>query len=337
MKKRSFLRLTCASALASVCGTPYAAKTIAVNQYDTIIFGGKNEDWLFASWEMPNSGDIANVKITVDLLTQAIRLLEARGIATALVIVPYKIRVYEDLLPPDIPMSAGFRDIYSNAIKGLHEAGVNAIDLNTPFLASPDRMSDTPLYLRQDSHWSPTGAMLAAQLIRASIDADAKLKAAWAATPEVQCALEQHKKKTASRQRNMVKRLPESAGRFELEKEQGFDVKCQASQAGLTGDGDTVGITLIGSSASDPVHGLPDALRYTLQRNFLTLSQPGQGSWAGMLEYLSADAFKKNPPKLMIWEISEILLTNPPNSKWRDQRYQMSNGEWLTRMKALLQ
>jgi alginate O-acetyltransferase complex protein AlgJ len=98
-----------------------------------------------------------------------------------------------------------------------------------------------------------------------------------------------------------------------------------------------VEIALVGSSFTYPAYGFQDALRYTLQRNFLAVSKPEQGPWAGMLEYLNSEAFKKNPPKLIVWEVSEVTLGNPPDSPWRDPRYQMSGDEWLARMKTMLQ
>eukprot|EP00825_Cyclidium_porcatum_P010386 TRINITY_DN15309_c0_g1_i1.p1 TRINITY_DN15309_c0_g1~~TRINITY_DN15309_c0_g1_i1.p1 ORF type:complete len:157 (-),score=24.63 TRINITY_DN15309_c0_g1_i1:88-558(-) len=62
----------------------------------------------------------------------------------------------------------------------------------------------------------------------------------------------------------------------------------------------------------------------------------GQGPWVGMDAYLRDDAFKSNPPKVIIWEIPERELRSPPNYKYRDTRYIIDNNEWVSKIEASL-
>lgn len=331
MKKRTLLQLTCASVLAGLCGGLQAQST------SSVLFGKSNE-WLFTPYEFATPSDAADTQASIQALIHAAKLFDAKGIGLAVAIVPSKVGIHADQLPDNKPLDAYTRDKYANALKTLRDGGVNVIDLNTAFLNSPNRTSDTPLFLRLDTHWSPTGALTAAEAIKAGIDANPKLKAALAATPEVKYTLEQNSRKSNTRSRDLVRLLPPGTAEFPAEQVQNFKVtRGQSSQAGLTGAGDAVGITAIGSSYTNRATGYPDALRYTLQRDLLDISLPvDQGPWSGMVTYLGDEAFKTRPPKLIIWEVPERELRSPPNAKYRQDRYQMDNAEWASRMTSLL-
>jgi alginate O-acetyltransferase complex protein AlgJ len=266
------------------------------------------------------------------------KLFERQGIALALVIVPSKIRIHADQLPEGKPLDSYTAEKYESAYSALRAGGVHVVNLNQTFLANPHRTSDTPLFLRLDTHWSPTGAMLAAETVKATINAVPALKTALAATPEVAYNLTWNTKKSITRYRDLVKYLPVEAQKVAPEQIRSFSVvRAQASQVGLQGAGDAVGITIIGSSYTNKTTGYPDGIRYTLQRDLLDISIPvDQGPWVGMETYLKDDAFKTNKPKLIIWEIPERELRSPPSAKFRDVRYVSDNNEWLSRISALL-
>jgi alginate O-acetyltransferase complex protein AlgJ len=62
-------------------------------------------------------------------------------------------------------------------------AGVNAVDLNSAFMNSPKRTAEVPLFLRLDTHWSATGALLAAETIRDALATMPDVKKAYDAIP----------------------------------------------------------------------------------------------------------------------------------------------------------
>ena len=298
---------------------------------------GKN-DWLFTPYEFALAADQQDTQASIQLFEKINKLFEQKGIALALVIVPSKIRIHADQLPENKPLDAYTADKYDSIYKALRAGGVNVVNLNKSFLNSPHRTSDTPIFLRLDTHWSPAGAMLAAETIRAEIEANPILKTAFAATTEEKYALAWAKQKANTRARDLVRLLPKDGPTFGAEQTLQFKVtRTQASQAGLLGAADNVGITAIGSSYTNKNTGYPDGLRYTLQRNLLDISLPvDQGPWFGMESYLQDDAFKTNKPKLIIWEIPEREMRSPPNNKFRDPRYIMNNNDWLARVTALL-
>jgi alginate O-acetyltransferase complex protein AlgJ len=330
--KRTFQHLACAALATLTLGISNAQAADAV----PVLFG-KN-DWLFTPYEFAQTSDAADTQATVQLFQKANKLFERKGIALALVIVPSKIRIHSDQLPDSKPVDNYTANKYENAVKELRAGGVNVVNLSQPFLASPHRTSDTPLYLRLDTHWSPSGAMLAGETIKATIDSTPALKAALDATPVAAYTLAYSAKKSITRARDLVHYLPKEQQTFSPEQVLNFKVaRTTASQASLQGAGDAVGITVIGSSYTNKNTGYPDAIRFTLQRDLLDISIPvDQGPWVGMDAYLKNDAFKTNPPKLIIWEIPERELRSPPNAKFRDARYVIDNNEWLTRIAALL-
>jgi alginate O-acetyltransferase complex protein AlgJ len=298
---------------------------------------GKN-DWLFTPYEFAQQSDAVDTQATVQLFQKANKLFERKGIALALVIVPSKIRIHSDQLPDDKPVDPYTAGKYDNAVKELRAGGVNVVSLNQAFLSSPHRGSDTPLFLRLDTHWSPSGAMLAAETIKATVDSAPALKAALQETPAVEYTLTYAKQKNITRARDLVRYLPKEQQTFAPEQILPFKVaRAAASQAALQGTGDNVGITVIGSSYTNKNTGYPDAIRYVLQRELLDISIPvDQGPWVGMEAYLKDDAFKTNKPKLIIWEIPERELRSPPNAKFRDVRYVIDNNEWYVRIANLL-
>ena len=298
---------------------------------------GKN-DWLFTRYEFALASDVQDTQATVQLLQKTSKLLNENGVALALVIVPSKIRIYAEHLPDSVKLDTYTADKYENVFKTLTDAGVNVVNLNQPFLNSPLRNSDTPFFLRLDTHWAPAGALLAAQTVKAEIDKNPALKAALAATPEVKYAFSWSKRKINYRARDLVQLLPKEAQNFPAEQILLFQSdRAQATQAGLLNAGDNVAITVIGSSYTNKNTGYPDGLRFTLQRDILDISIPvDQGPWVGMELYLRDDAFQTNKPKLIIWEIPERELRSPPNYKHRDARYVSDNNEWFTRVSALV-
>lgn len=299
---------------------------------------GKNQ-WLFYRYELADFGDEVAVNQTLDLIRRFNKVLAANGVTMAVAIVPLKMRIYAQHLPDDIHMIAEMKDNYERVSKTLRNAGVQVLDLQTPFLNSPKLNSDEPLFFRLDTHWSYTGAMVAAEAVKAGIMASPKLRTLYAQTPTVAYKLVFTKDAMLSNSRDLVGQLPPNQPEYAPEVIVPFVSKRTApSSEGLLGDKQVAGISLIGSSYSRDWTGFSDGLRYVLQRDVLSLGVPAdQGAWVGMETYLRNDAFQLHPPKILIWEIPERELKAPPDYKYRDARYVGDNFEWLLRASAWVQ
>lgn len=296
---------------------------------------GKSE-WLFNKYEQLRAADAAQTAASIELIGRFNKVLMANGVSLALTMVPLKMRIYSEHLPDSVKLTDYMAGNYEQIGKALQAVGVPLIDLNTPFLSSPKRNSDTPLFFRLDSHWNLTGSMLAAETIKAGIGANKVLKGALDATPEVEYKMSVGKRKLPSKGRNLLAVLPRNSGPFAPE--QFTPVSVTRAQALSEDSRPLIGITVAGSSASKDWTGFVDALRYTLQRDILNVSVTGDiGPWIGMESYVRSDAFQANAPKLLIWEWAESTMHAPPDHPYQDARYVSNNTEWLLRASAWVQ
>lgn len=299
---------------------------------------GKNE-WLFYRYELTEPTDTRVTDASLGLIQRFGKVLAANGVELAVAIVPVKMRIYAEHLPDDIKVNDYMAGNYERMSRSLQAAKVNVIDLNTAFLKSPRRTSDPPLFFRLDTHWTPSGAMLAAETIKAGIDASAGLKRALEATPEASYKISVANRKRPSKGRDLIQLLPKNTLTFAPEMLAQVNVtRVQPLKEDLLGKQAPAGLTLVGSSYSIEWTGFADALRHVLQRDILGIGVPAdQGTWVGMEGYLRDDAFQTQAPKLLIWEMPERDMRAPPDYKFRDARYISNNTEWLLRAAAWAQ
>jgi len=332
MKRRTFERWIIGATLLSSAGLPLVCSAEA----PTGIMG--KSEWLFYRHELSDSTDMAAIDASIDLIQRFNRVLAANGINMAVAMVPLKMRIYSEYLPDDIKVNDYMKGNYERMSKALQAAQVNVIDINTAFLNSPKRVSASPLYYRLDTHWAPAGAMLAAETIKTALDANPSLKKVLDSLPEEKFELSNLRRQN-SKSRDLTEQLPPNSPILAFEQVVSIKVsRTQPAKQDLLGNAPATGLTLMGSSYSSGWTTFPDALRFTLQRDLLSVSVGAdQGSWVGLESYLRDDAFQTQPPKLMIWEMPERDMRAPPDHKYREARYISNNSEWLMRVSALAQ
>ena len=299
---------------------------------------GKDE-WLFYNNEITDASQLAATNTSLDLIKRFNKVLAANGIELVVVMIPLKMRVYSEFLPDSIKINDYMANNYDRMSKALRAANVSTTDLNTAFVNSPKRSSETPLFFRLDTHWTPTGAMLAAETIKATVVTNPVLKAALDATPEEAFKLTIATRKRPSKGRDLVEQLPKNNITFAPEMVAQVNVtRVPVSKEDLLGNPTPIGLTLVGSSYSMEWTGFSDALRYVLQRDILSVATTAdQGSWVGMESYLRDDAFQTKAPKILFWEMPERDMRASPDYKFRDARYISDNTEWLLRASAWIQ
>ena len=176
-------------------------------------FSGKNE-WLFLRGEFPDASGQSATDASIDLIRRFNKVLARNGIALVFTMPPMKSVIYSEYLPDDVKSTTYIKAKYDRMAQALRAGQVYVVDLNGPFLNNPQRTSDGPLFLRLDTHWSPAGAMLAAETIRAGVDASPALKKTLEAIPEEKSTMTWAKVKTNSTQRDMIKLLPAGSPTF---------------------------------------------------------------------------------------------------------------------------
>lgn len=295
---------------------------------------GKN-DWIFYRnefWE-----DQAQADVSIDLSARLIKVLEANGTKVVVALAPLKARIYAEHLPANPKLTPSNIANHDRMRDKFRAAGVTVADVNGAFLKSPARTGEQPLYFRHDTHWSSTGALLAAETIRDTVVATPALKAALDATPESKYTLiwgDQWWPMVG----DLTLQMPKGSPAYEKEKIKVFEVKKEGGGGSLTGDAGAPAVTLVGSSYTADWTNFPVALRHALQRDVLSLSiTADQGQWVGIETYLRNASFQNSRPKLIVWEMPERDVKSAPDMPYREARYVMNNTEWLMRAAAWAQ
>jgi alginate O-acetyltransferase complex protein AlgJ len=294
------------------------------------------DGWLFYQYEHSDEKDVKAIETSVALYADFIKEMEKRGTQVYVTLVPLKIRTYQKYLPK--PLDNHLQSSYSKILERFNKSGIKTIDLNSPFMkyAAEAANDASPLYLRQDSHWSSNGALLAAETIAKALQEAPQARSVLDTEPVLPYQVKKRNAMIRSKVRDLVPQLP--AGSPEQDVEMILDIRFlpPAQQGSLMGDV-FKSVALVGSSYSAGWTGFPGAMRYALQRDIADVSIPAlEGSWQGMLKYLNDDAYKKNKPKLLIWEMPERDMIAPPDFKYREQRYLITPQAWLKQAIGLL-
>lgn len=292
------------------------------------------DGWLFYNHEFVRSAP--DVNTSIDLISRVVKTLEANGTKMLIALAPIKSRIYAEYLPASHPMTDDHKADYGRMIQQFNAAGVSTADINTAFMTSTKRTEEFPLYFRHDTHWSATGALLAAETIRDAIQANPATQQVFAATKPTKHTL------TWATQRfpmvgDLVQQLPPGSPAIDKEMIAAFEVTKEGGGA-LLGNADQSGVALLGSSYTAGWTHFPKALSFALQRDVPSVSVTAdRGQWVGLDTYLRNDAFQTARPKLLIWEMPERDLKAPPSMPYREARYVLDNQEWLARVGALAQ
>ena len=158
-----------------------------------------SDRWLFYRQDVeflvqPSPLDVRSAKLDnpITAIEKFRDQLKAKGVELLVVITPGKPSIYPERLTGRASSAVGAENAagLGNAIglqshgkkilDSLAKLGFNTVDLYTPLLAAKVRDSvEGPLYLNDDTHWTPRGAELAAAEIAAAVnrlESDGKIK-----------------------------------------------------------------------------------------------------------------------------------------------------------------
>ena len=137
--------------------------------------------WLFYRQDVeflvqPSPLDVRSAKLDnpVQAILKFRNQLKAKGVELLVVIVPGKPSIYPERLTgrasDDSENDAGLQSHGKAILDSLTKLGLNTVDLYTP-LAAAKKYDERfgPLYLDDDTHWTPRGAELAAAVIAGSV------------------------------------------------------------------------------------------------------------------------------------------------------------------------
>ena len=283
------------------------------------------DQWLYSDEEFnPIVNEELNLQGNYALVEGVRQTLQKRGVKLVMAIVPAKVRLYPEHLGDVHPAS-----IHDNLYKDFH-ARVAANKILAPDLLGPlqqAKQSGQQVFLRTDTHWTPTGAEIAAKQLARTIAEKTPLNSAPQRFVTEAEKTEQHKGDLTlflpldplfSNLMPPQEPLEKRTTRVAEDQPAGDDALFADSE---------VPVALIGTSYSaNPSWNFVGALKEALQSDVVNYSEDGHGPILPMLSYLKSDAFKDSPPQVLIWEFPERYL--PVNNEIGD-----ADPQWVAELK----
>ena len=147
---------------------------------EKVVLGSGEGRWLFYRQDVeflvqPSPLDVRSAKLDnpITAIMKFRDQLKAKGVELLVVITPGKPSIYPERLTGALDAAgndAGVKSHGKSILDSLTKLGLNTVDLYTPLLAAKkDDANLGPLYLNDDTHWTPRGAELAAAVIAAKV------------------------------------------------------------------------------------------------------------------------------------------------------------------------
>lgn len=257
------------------------------------------DGWLFLSEELRYEPQgPAHLQVRADLLSNASKALETRGVRLVLVLVPDKARVYPQHLRAQA-YPAYQQGRYSETLTALRQRGLLVVDVLADFERAP---AARDLYYRTDTHWNQSGARLAAQAVAQAVR-PVHLEQSLFVTRQ---------QGSASLRSGDLIRLMGLEGMPQCLRP-ASDLEASAvtqptGSGGVSLFGDArVPVVLVGTSYSlrGNFHGY---LQEALSASVLNAAKDGGGFLQAATQYLQDDAFTQSKPAVLVWEIPERFM-----------------------------
>lgn len=283
------------------------------------------DQWLYSDEEFnPIVNEDQNLQGNYALVEGVRQALKERGVKLVMAIVPAKVRLYPEHLSDVRPAS-----IHGDLYQDFH-AHVAANKILAPDLLGPmqqAKQSGEQVFLRTDTHWTPTGAEIAAKQLAAAIAEKTPLSGEPQRFVTEAEKTEQHKG-------DLTLFLPLDPlfsnlmpPQEPLEKRTTRVAEDQPVADDALFAENEVPVALIGTSYSaNPNWNFVGALKEALKSDVVNYSEDGHGPILPMLSYLKSAAFKDSPPQVLIWEFPERYL--PVNNEIGD-----ADPQWVAELK----
>ncbi|MFP4375079.1 MAG: alginate O-acetyltransferase AlgX-related protein [Spirochaetaceae bacterium] len=269
------------------------------------------DDRLFTAEELEtHPRDAERVEEAAAYITAVGHALAEREAALAVVLLPSKARIYEDMLPGyGLPRTVDRR--YERAVaalRGERDPGTPKVTVVDPRGAlRRARQRGTEVFLRTDTHWTPEGAAAVARAVAGEVEG------LLGRRDVPRTRFERAAAETVTHRGDLLRFLP--LGPFEAaigppaDRLTRYETDAASGGSGDLFDDPAIPVTLVGTSYSaDELWGFRGALAEALEADVLTVAAEGEGPFAPMEEYLRGETITDQPPELVIWEIPERYL-----------------------------
>jgi len=261
------------------------------------------DGWLFLNEEFRPWPDADAVMAErVEAVARIRDRLAAQDIALIVAVVPDKGRVHGDQLC-GAPLSTQAAARYDLLLAALSAKNLAPVSLLQPLQALAARQD---AYWRTDTHWNQDGAAVAARAIAARAQG-VNLDRPGGFTTVREAALTPG---PADLLRLMGLDILPDGLRPAIDRQHLARTAEPETAGGLLDDAGAPQVALIGSSYSVNAnfHG---ALQEALGAKVTNLARAGGGFSGAASDYLGGATFRESPPRLVIWEIPERVISQP--------------------------
>lgn len=266
------------------------------------------DGWLFTSQEyrVPNALQ-ANKTQQLGMILAARDALKEQGIRLILLPVPMKLDIYPEYRVRQPP--ARIQALHNSLEMELRDEAVEFVTLRNEFR---EAAAEQPLFLRNDTHWSPQGAQLAADLLARQF-------------PELVGQTAFHTRSTGQREYSgdlqrylqFDPRLnPEYFELTQLHVHETLRQQQDINAASLFGDV-AMAIAVVGTSYTHmPEWNFPGALKQALGQDLMVVAAEAHGPFHAMQALQQLDAAQRAGIHTVIWEFPvRTLLAQQPTRK----------------------
>lgn len=265
--------------------------------YSGVLVGKNN--WLFSSEEFTYHKEfMKNIQEKIEKIKSIKRKLNSKKIDLMVVIVPSKARLYSEFLG-DYKRPLEWEKVHGDFLESLRRENIQVISVLAAMRSAKPKGD---LFFRTDTHWTPLGSRVAAQVISKSNFLET-IK-----TQTTQYIWVSQEKESYSG--DLLKFIPvrflgglapkpDTLNLSKLENSTSSSLNLLEESAPE--------IALVGTSYSaNPKFGFLDALKFELQADIVNLSEVGKGFISPMEKFLTST--NQKGIKLVIWEIPERYL-----------------------------
>ena len=286
----------------------------AIDKYPGIFVG--KDSWIYIRNDLKQLTTARNVKSSwaqekLNLVDSISKALNSKGIYVVIALVPDRVDLYPEFLPDDLfQESSSSGVVYPSVLDELSKRGLNTVDIFSAIKSSPYFSSKAKTYFSQDAHWNAYGASAAAKAVAEDIWQHVQRSS----IPEVDYIFDPQKP-VENKGRSYRDGLPEAI-RSTVSFEETIPYKSGKTNKD---EGDKIlskdapKVVIVGTSFTG--YGLKQSLVHYLSADILDMSVPGKGVWVPMANYLSSESFKEDLPKVLVWEMPELVLISYPLPK----------------------
>jgi alginate O-acetyltransferase complex protein AlgJ len=291
--------------ISAIAGLPIEAPRAAIVN---LVALGK-DGWLFPVWDEVRHADLQKIRAMAQFVSDAVGVIKHANIDVAISITPSKARVYREFLPDDFKFSADADRRYAVAIEEYRRSGTLVPDLATNFANLRKAQPTGAFFFKADTHWTAAGAEATAAEFAKEIKE--KLKLPPSATPGTQLG----QPVSVLQEKNDLAELLPAADRAKYPLQTYLMRKpVEAEGQGALVADDTADVVVIGNSYMQPKYNFSSRLSNQLNRPVSLVWKVHQyGPYRTLLIYLASESFKRQRPKLIVWNFEETDLENLPD------------------------